>query len=113
MNKFTKSIGASDATIKGQRASIMGESAAAEAKALLDSLLKEKREIKTKILNLADLSPETTVALGPNAKEFNAASWIKQMHELELQLILNKVKVKAAKKIQKEWFTEEPEAKIE
>ena len=104
MNKFVKTLSASDASIKETRAQILSEQVEIEASTLVQNLRKEKLQGQSKISQLTDLAPETNDSLRPGSKDFNASKWIKDLHTTKMQLKLKQIELDEAEAIYTEWF---------
>ena len=103
-NKFIATVSASDAKIKLTRATNLGELASIETSALIQNLRREKLQLENKIANMSDLSPETTTSLRPGGEDFDAATWIKELHSATMELKLKNIELTTAEDIYNEWF---------
>lgn len=104
MNKFVKTLSASDSSIKETRATILSEQTEIEASTMVQNLKKEKLTLQSKISQMTDLAPETSDSLRPGSKDFNAAKWIKDLHTFKMQLKLKQIELDEAENIYNEWF---------
>lgn len=111
MNKFVKTLSASDAKIKESRAQILAEQASIEADTMVQNLKKEKLSLQNKIANMTDLAPDSTFSLRPGGESFDAAKWIKELHKTRMELKLKEIELTEAENIRNEWFGEAKEAK--
>jgi len=111
MNKFVKTLSASDANIKETRATILAEQASIEADTLVQNLKKEKLSLQSKISQMTDLAPESTFSLRPGGDNFDAAKWVKELHKTRLELKLKEVELAEAETIRNEWFAEDKTSK--
>ena len=85
-NLFERNLSSSNKDIKIQRAKIFGEDAMNSQMVLIMSLKDAKRELKRKIMNLEDLSPDTAMSLNPVRGEFNPKTWVTNLHTSLLEM---------------------------
>jgi hypothetical protein len=71
---------------------------------MVQNLKKEKLSLQNKIAQMTDLSPEETTSLRPGGKNFDAASWAKNLHTAKMQLKLKQIELDEATAIYDEWF---------
>lgn len=107
MNKFSRTLSASNDSIRKERAENLSEEVILEVDELLGKLKKEKVQLKNKIANLTDLAPDNTYSLRPGGKDFKADAWVQELFEAKLELDLKEIELQTAKGIKKEWFTED------
>ena len=105
-NKFVSTLTASDASIKATRAKQLSESASIETEALVSGLRREKLALESKISAMTDLAPDNSFSLRPGAPDFNAAKWVKELHEARMDLKLKQIELDEANSIYTEWFAE-------
>lgn len=103
-NKFVSTLSASDSTIKSSRATNLAELASIESSSQVQDLRRQKLTIEAKIAKLTDLAPETTTSLRPGSEDFNPSKWIKELHQLQMDLRLKKIELEVAEEIHNEWF---------
>lgn len=106
MNKFKEKFAATNKDIKETRAAMASKAGELEANAFVSNLKKELGSLEMSKEDLVDLAPDNKYSLRPG-KEFDAASWFKELVRLELAIELKKVEVKVAEKAYDEWFKEE------
>lgn len=104
VGKFATSIAASDKTIKEARAAIVAKSGKRAAENKVRSIEDSVDALETTIMNLTDLAPDTTYSLRPGGKDFDAEGWVEKLHSSTLDLELQKIELKVAEDILKEWF---------
>lgn len=103
-NKFTKNLTASFKELRGQRATLLSASAEDAQSELIRDLKKKQRDYQTRLLSLEDLGPDCTTSLKITPKEFNAESWVRELHNAKLQLALIEQELKIAEDTYKEFF---------
>ena len=109
MNKFNEIL--STAVLK-KRAEIINADAREAAKDQVNLIEKEIRQIKSKIMNLEDLSIKSTESLVVGT-DFKADEWVSQMFKLRDDLRSAEICLEIAQKIYNEYFTEIPEVGCE
>ena len=108
-NKFITTLSASDSTIKTTRASLLAQEAKIEASTLVQNLERDMLVLEGKIASLTDLAPETTYSLKPGGENFDAAKWVKELHETKMKVKLKEIALNEARAIVEEWFGEDTE----
>ena len=109
-NKFTSMLSASNEGIKAERARILGNQASISAGRLVTDLQDAVLVLENKVYEMTDFAPETADSLRPGAN-FNAATWIKDLHKTRLDLRLKRIELDEAEAIYNEWFGETESAK--
>ncbi len=110
-NKFTRNLSLSNREIKGKRAILFGEDGKSAQEELVNEIGMKVRNIEREILDLEDLSPDSTTSLSPVKGTFNGKEWARKMQERKVELRLLKVEYETAKDTLEEYFTEEEETK--
>lgn len=95
-----------------QRAEIINADAREAAKDQVNLIKKDIRQIKSKIMNLEDLSIKSTESLVVGT-DFKADEWVSRMFELRDDLRSAEICLEIAQKIYNEYFTEIPEVGCE
>ena len=106
MNKFSKTLSASDKTIKEARAQMLSDTTILEVDAKVSGLKRELNTLKNKITQLTDLAPDNTYSLRPGGKDYNPVKWIEELHQAKMDLKLKTIELEIAEEIKKEWFEE-------
>lgn len=104
-NKFTQNLKASHKDIIAKRAAILAEDAKDAQNDLITNLKKEVRLLETKLMNLEDLSPDTTITLRITPKDFDATQWVNELHNTKVQLSLKKIELDIATATYEEFFS--------
>lgn len=107
MNKFAKTLSASDKSIKEARAQMLADTTILEVEAKCSSLKREVNSLKNKITQLTDLAPDNTYSLRPGGKDYNPVKWIEELHQTKLDLKLKAIELEVAEEIKAEWFSDE------
>lgn len=107
MSKFAKQLSASNKDIKGQRADMLAQEVGLEAEDLVRGLKREKMTLQNKIMRLTDLAPDTKDSLRPGGKDFDAQSWVRELHQSKMDLKLKDIELNEAEAIVAEWFSDE------
>ena len=105
MNKFSEILSATGTSVLKKRAEIINADAREAAKDQVNSIEKEIRQIKSKIMNLEDLSIKSTESLVVGT-DFKAEEWVSQIFDLRDQLRNAEICLEIAKGIYDEYFTE-------
>jgi hypothetical protein len=106
MNKFAKTLSASDKSIKEARAQMLADTTILEVDAKVSGLKRELNTLKNKITQLTDLAPDNTYSLRPGGKDYNPVKWIEELHQTKMDLKLKTIELEIAEEIKKEWFDE-------
>lgn len=107
MSKFAKMLSADSSTTLGNRAKNLADSAVLEVESFIANLRKEKLQLNSKLNDLTDLAPENTYSLRPGSANFNAANWVRELHQTKMELSLKEIELAEAQAIYDEWFSEE------
>lgn len=107
MSKFVKTLSASNQEIKEARAEMIAEETVIEVQQFVSNLKKEKLQLKNKITKLTDLAPDNSYSLRPGGKDFDAAKWVKELHQAKMDLKLKEIALAEAEGIMNEWFEDE------
>ncbi|HEY4065154.1 MAG TPA: hypothetical protein VGM30_24790 [Puia sp.] len=105
MNKFVQNLTLSDNGIKSKRAGILGTQAKTAQDKLVLTLRGEKEELDSKLTQLEDLAPDTSISLKPGGDHFDASAWVEAMQETKVALVNKKIELKIAEETLAEWFT--------
>ena len=108
MNKFNEILSATGTAVLKKRAEIINADAREAAKDQVSLIEKEIRQIKSKIMNLEDLSIKSTESLVVGT-DFKADEWVTQMFKLRDDLRNAEIYLEIAQNIYNEYFTELPE----
>ena len=104
MGKFLTNLTASNKEIKEARAKLVNKSAEQACKDEINAREKRIRDLQSKLMDLEDLSPESTVSLKPVSGDFNAESWAKSIIETTINLKLEETELAIVKGILSEYF---------
>lgn len=107
-NKFIKSIAGTAEGIKLARAVNTATAAKLASESLINELSVEVQSIEANLTSQLDIGPETTDSLRPVGRNFDAASWVRQVHNLKVTLKRAQEKLDIAKTTHSEWFSEAP-----
>jgi len=109
MNVFAKNLAKSNKEIKAQRAELISESAQAEQEDLVRNLKRKRRELKTELMGLEDLSPDNSFSNNAVRGDFDAKQWVETLQRTEVMLLNNEIELSVAEKTLKKWFTDAEE----
>lgn len=104
MNKFAKTLAASNAEIKETRAKALSDSTVLEVESFIQNLKREKLQLNNKLNNLTDLAPDNTYSLRPGSTDFNPSAWVKELHKTRMDIKLKSIELEEAEAIYNEWF---------
>lgn len=103
-NKFTKNLTLSHKDVRGKRATFIAKNAEDAQIDLVRSLEAQSRALESKLLNLEDLQPDSSVSLRATGSDFDAATWVAEMQSTKMALALKNVEVDLAKGTLTEYF---------
>lgn len=107
MNKFFKTLTATNSEIKETR----GKNIASQAEIAQSNLVNELRnrvlQLENKIENHLDLGPTSSFSLKVGESIGDTTKWVKELHEAKVSLAEAQVELDIAEETQKEWFTTE------
>jgi|SRR6187402_34768 len=103
-NKFEKNLSQAHKDIIGKRAKLFSQSAQDAQEDLVRDLQRRKRELETKLMNLDDLSPDSTMSLKVTRDGFDATVWVKEVQDTKVKLSILNVELEVAVATQKEYF---------
>lgn len=104
MNKFEKTLSASDKTIKETRAKQLGEDIILEVDTYINVIKRDLSKLNSKLNSLTDLAPDNTYSLRPGHKDFDASKWVAELHETKMDIKLKNIELEIANDIKSEWF---------
>jgi hypothetical protein len=108
-NKFAKNLRLNNKEIRGKRADFIVDDAKTAQEELVRKLSQEYKAFERKLINLEDLSPDTTQSLHPSKNGFDATNWVNDVQSTKVAMAMKKVEVEIAEKTLAEYFTEEEE----
>lgn len=103
--KFLSVLGKNLKEIKGQRAVIISEDAQAASEKLINDLKTNLRRLKSALLTLEDINANGAFVSNPVKENFDATSWIKDMHNIKLQIIDMEIELQVAVETHNTWFS--------
>jgi hypothetical protein len=106
MNKFQKLVGQNGNDVLERRAEALATHAEIAQSAIVNKLKQEKTRLELEIINLTDLSPETTDSLRPGNKDWDATNWAKKLQTAKQDLYNVKIQLQLAEETYKEYFSE-------
>lgn len=109
MNKFVGLLSRNGDTIMKDRAMSVGQLAEMAQEELLNGLKRRKIELETRKAEMLDMSPDNRYSLKPGA-DFRANEWVKEYHQINLDLINLEIEMKVAETTTKELFTEQEQS---
>ena len=110
MSKFTEMLSSDNKTTLSKRASDLSEATLIEVDTFMSNLRRERLQLNTKLNNLTDLSPENTYSLRPGGDKFKPEEWMKELHQVNMDIRLKEIEMEIAKEIYAEWFGESSKA---
>jgi hypothetical protein len=108
MNKFAQILNQSVKEIRSQRAAIVNQDAKDAAEEIVRGLIKSKRALDSKLLNLTDINRDSEFSLKVVKGEFNAAKWFQDIHALKLEIAAVEIELVIAMETFGEWFEDSP-----
>ena len=106
MNKFQNFLNSSNSSIKGVRSEIVSEDAKFAVEEVVRTEETALRELKKKQLSLTDMFPTSAFSTMVTKENFSPKDWAKDLLEVNVEIAIQEVRVKEARKIQQEWFSE-------
>lgn len=107
MSKFEKMLSADNSATLGNRAKNIAEAAVLEVDSFISNLKKERLQLNSKLNDLTDLAPENTYSLRPGGADFNPAIWVRELHQIKMDIALKEIELAEAQSIFDEWFSPE------
>jgi hypothetical protein len=104
VTKFQKIVASTGKDVLDQRAKIVFNATRAAMQDYLTSLERRKEALELELLNLTDLSVETTESLRPGNKNFKAPQWVQEMVTLKKELALLEDDLAIAEEVHNEYF---------
>ena len=109
MKKFVSNLKTAHKDIRAKKAELIAEDAEAASNKFVSDLKEKQRTIKRSLMDLEDLSPDSTLSLRVTKDNFNATDWIKAIHEKKMELALITEEVTRAEETHAEYFGETEE----
>lgn len=110
MNKFKKLLSQENGGVYERRVDALATQAEIAQQAIVNKLKQEKSKLEIELINLTDLSPETSDSLRPGSKNWNAQEWAKNIQRVKQELHTVNIQLEIAEETYKEYFTNvEPE----
>ena len=107
-NKFLELISDNSSEALKGRAENLAKLTQLEVNSFVSELEREKLLYQNKLNKLTDLAPNTTIDLKLSCgDDFDAKSWVKELHKIKMELRLLATKIEEARAIQEEWFEED------
>jgi hypothetical protein len=103
-NKFTRNLQLSNKEIKDKRAAMIGEDASIAQTEIIQEIVARKRKLDRRLLNLEDMSPESTMSLNPGRADFIAANWAKEVQFTKCELKMVNIELEVALETNDEYF---------
>lgn len=107
MNKFKKLLSQGNDGIYERRVDALATQAEIAQQAIVNKLKQEKSKLEIELINLTDLSPETSDSLRPGSKNWNAQEWAKNIQRVKQELHTIGIQLDLAEETYKEYFGEE------
>lgn len=109
MNKFKKLLSQGNDGIYERRVDALATQAEIAQQAIVNKLKQEKSKLEIELINLTDLSPETSDSLRPGSKNWNAQEWAKNVQRVKQELHTIGIQLDLAEETYEEYFGEEEE----
>jgi len=104
--KFAENLKKSNKAIKEDRANRIAELVSIKQRNLVSNLEEKVINLKSKLADLEDLNPDTTMSLNPVKGNFNADAWVNDIQKVKLDLAIAEEEYAIARETQEEYFTE-------
>jgi L-lactate utilization protein LutB len=101
---FQSMLEKSHKEIRGQRALLLSKDAERKMRKVVEVKEEIVEDLEMKILNLSDLSPDSTTTLKVTKSGFNAKSWAEQLIDTKTELKLAKQELLIAEETYNEFF---------
>ena len=111
MNRFNSSLTQSYREIKATRSQMICDDVMSAQNKLIMQLSDELRTLKRKMMELSDLSPDSTMSLNPTKADFNAVNWVKAVHDTTIDIANKEFELDIAKDNFEYFFGEREEVK--
>lgn len=106
VTKFQKIVASTGKDVLDQRARIVFNATRAAMQDHVTGLERRRDALELELLNLTDLSVETTDSLRPGSKHFKADQWVGAMCELKREMVDVEEQLSIATEVQTEYFEE-------
>ena len=103
-NVFQQMLEKSHKEIRGQRAQLLAKDAERKMRKVVESKEEKVEDLEMKVLNLSDLSPDSTTTLKVTKEGFDAKSWSEQLIAAEVNLTIAKQELSIAQNTYKKFF---------
>lgn len=103
-SQFQSMLEKSHKEIRGQRASLLSKDAERKMRKQVESKEEKVEDLEMKVLNLSDLSPDSTTTLKVTKSGFDAKSWAEQLIETKVELHLAKKELEIAQETYDSFF---------
>jgi hypothetical protein len=107
MNKFQKLISDNSNEVLKRRAGNIATTAQIAQQSLVNDLKVKIAKLENDLMNLTDLSPQTTDSLKPGTDNWDPQQWSKSLQTVKEQLYNNRIKLQLAEETYNEFFTDE------
>jgi len=107
MNKFQKTIAASNESTLTNRAKLLVSSVENQMSQKIFAVKNKINDVKMQIEQLTDVAPENTFDLRPGGTNFDPEAWVTKIVKLKTELYTLSVELEIAVEIEKEWFKDE------
>lgn len=101
---FQSMLEKSHKEIRGQRASLLSKDAERKMRKVMEAKEEIVEDLEMKVLNLSDLSPDSTTTLKVTKNGFDAKSWAEQLIDTKTQLRVAQEELKIALQTYNEFF---------
>lgn len=105
-NKFINNLTQSSNEIRAERATFIAQDAKDAATTNLQNESKILRDLERERMKLSDMNRDSELSLQVTRDNFNAVEWVRQMQELGVKILNQKVRVQVAQGLNDEWFSE-------
>lgn len=108
MNKFVKMLSAGSKETLTVRAQGIANESVLEVETFIQDLKREKLQLVNKYNKLTDLAPDNKYSLRPGGDDFNAKTWVKELHTIRMEIAIKEEELVEAQAIYDEWFAPTP-----
>ena len=110
MNLFKKNITANSDSVKGKRADLLASATERQQRNLISELEQKIDDHEMKLQQLTDIAPENTYSLKPGGDNFDPNKWVREQHQIVLELYALNVELEIANKVYGKWFEEDKDS---
>lgn len=112
-NKFAELLSSNHNQIRESRATIIAEKALYAQEEIVRRIQGERRDLRSKLLDLTDMHPDSRLSLRVTKEDFDPKATFEEIQSVKVDLANKQVEVEITESTFAEWFGEEKEVTSE